>query len=341
MPSPSRRQEMTRFDMTRSPCLRPLLLLTLVLAALSCASIAAEGSSPPVGRLAAALQPFVDNHLLAGAVVMVATTDKLLDVEAVGYADLAARKPMRTDCLFWIASQSKPIAAAAVMMLVDESPVNGYRLKLDDPVEKYLPEFAGQMVAAERDKEHVLLRKPHRPISVRDVLSHTSGLPFSTPIEKPTLDLFPLACRVRSYAMTPLDFEPGSKNQYSNAGVNTAARIVEVVGKLPYERFLDERLFKPLGMKDTTFPPDERAASTAGQGLPARQARPGGMSHRPASLSLGRSAAAADARGRPVLDGRRPFPFLPDVRPQRQLQRPADSLRGRRPRDDDAATGLS
>ena len=90
---------------------------------------------------------------------------------------------------------------------------------------------------------------------MRDVLSHTSGLPFSTPIEKPTLDLFPLACRVRSYAMSPLAFEPGAENQYSNAGINTAARIVEVVSKLPYERFLDERLFKPLGMKDTTFPP--------------------------------------------------------------------------------------
>jgi CubicO group peptidase (beta-lactamase class C family) len=236
--------------MTRSSFLRQLLLLTLAATGSSSRTSVAADDSSPGGRLAAALQPFVDNHLLAGAVVMVASKDKVLDVEALGFADVAARRPMRTDCMFWIASQSKPITAAALMMLVDEG-----KVKLDDPVEKYLSEFAGQMVVAERDKEHVLLRKPRHPITVRNVLSHTSGLPFSTPIEKPTLDLFPLACRVRSYAMSPLDFEPGSKNQYSNAGLNSAGRIVEVVSGMSFERFLDERLFKPLGMKDTTFRP--------------------------------------------------------------------------------------
>ena len=225
-------------------------MTALARAAPSRLSTAAESSPATGGRLAAALQPLVDSHVLAGAVVMVASKDKVLDVEAVGYANIAAQKPMRTDCIFWIASQSKPITAAALMMLVDEG-----KVKLDDPVEKYLPEFAGQMVVAERAKEHVLLRKPKHPITVRNVLSHASGLPFATPIEKPTLDLYPLACRVRSYAMTPLDFEPESKNQYSNAGINTAGRIVEVVSGLPLERFLDERLFKPLGMKDTTFRP--------------------------------------------------------------------------------------
>ena len=126
--------------------------------------------------MAAVLQPFVDSHTLAGAVMLVADKNKVLDVEAVGYADIAAKKPMQTDCLFWIASQSKPITATALMMLVDEG-----KVKLDDPVEKYLPEFKGQMVVAERDKEHVLLRKPKHPITVRNVLSHTSGLPFESP----------------------------------------------------------------------------------------------------------------------------------------------------------------
>lgn len=203
--------------------------------------------------MAAALQPFVDSHTLAGAVVLVGTKDKLLDVEAVGYADIAAQKPMQTDCLFWIASQSKPITAAAVLMLVDEG-----KVKLDDPVEKYLPEFQGQMVIAERDTNHILLKKPKHPITVRNVLSHASGLPFASPIERPTLDLYPLETRVRSYAMLPLDFEPESKNQYANAGINTAGRIVEVVSGMPFEKFLEERLFKPLGMKDTTFWPSGR-----------------------------------------------------------------------------------
>jgi len=125
-------------------------------------------------------------------------------------------------------------------------------------VEKYLPEFKGQWVKAEADSEHQLLKKPVHPITVRNVLSHTSGLPFSSPIEYPTLDVLPLAARVRSYAMLPLEFEPDSKYSYSNAGINTAGRIIEVVSGMPYERFLDERLFKPLGMKDTTFWPTEK-----------------------------------------------------------------------------------
>ena len=200
--------------------------------------------------LVAAARPFVDRHELAGAVMLVADRDRVLALESVGLADREANSPMRGDSLFWIASQSKPITAAACMMLVDEG-----RVGLDDAVEKYLHEFHGQMVTVERDEEHLLSRRAARPITVRDVLSHTSGLPFKSALEEPTLDLFPLVARVRSYAMTPLDFEPGTDFQYSNAGINTAARIIEVVAGMPFEEFLNERLFKPLGMKDTTFWP--------------------------------------------------------------------------------------
>jgi CubicO group peptidase (beta-lactamase class C family) len=200
----------------------------------------------------AALQPFVDRQELAGAVMLVANKGKVLSHGAVGFADIGRNQPMRPDSLFWIASQSKPITGAALMMLIDEGKIN-----VDDPVEKYLPEFHGQMVVAKKDGDQVLLKKPARPITVKDVLSHTSGLPFRSALEVPTLDRLPLADRVRSYAMTPLDFEPGTKYQYSNAGINTAARIIEVVSGLSFEQFLDERMFKPLGMKDTTFWPDE------------------------------------------------------------------------------------
>jgi len=169
----------------------------------------------------------------------------------VGYADIAAKKPMRTDDLFWIASQSKPITATALMMLVDEG-----KVCVDDPVEKYLPEFKGQMVVAEQDQNHVLLKRPKHPITVKNVLSHTSGLRAISPVERPTLDLLPLRAAVKSYAMLPLLFEPDSKYQYSNAGINTAGRIIEVLSGMPYEEFLDKRLFGPLGMKDTTFWPN-------------------------------------------------------------------------------------
>jgi CubicO group peptidase (beta-lactamase class C family) len=201
-------------------------------------------------QIAAALQPFVDRHELAGAVALVATKDKVLSVDTVGYADVGAKTPIKADGIFWIASMSKPITGAAVMMLVDEG-----KISLDDPVEKYLPEFKGQMVVVEKDADHVLLKKPVHPITVRNVLSHTSGLDFKTPLEDPTLDMQPLRDRVRGYAMSPLLFQPDSNYKYSNAGINTAARILEVVSGMSYEEFMDKRLFAPLGMKDTTFWP--------------------------------------------------------------------------------------
>jgi len=202
--------------------------------------------------IAEAIQPAVDRGLIAGAVVLAATKDRVLALEAYGHADLAAQKPMATDTLFWIASMTKPMTCTALMMLVDEGKVN-----VDDPVEKYLPEFAGQMMIAEKGDAHVLLKKPSHPIRVSEILSHTSGLAFSAPIEKPTFDLLRLRDSVRAHAMLPLEFEPGTKYQYSNAGTNTVGRIVEVVSGMPYEVFMDRRIFGPLGMDHTTFWPTE------------------------------------------------------------------------------------
>ncbi len=229
-----------------------LVLLTIVVplpARLARADApAAEGGK----AIAAALQPFVDSHTLAGAVFLVANKDKVLCLDAVGYADVAAKKPIGTDATFWIASMSKPMTATGLMILVDEGKVN-----VDDPVEKYLPEFKGQMVAVEQDDEHALLKRPAHPILVRNVLSHTSGLPFMSRVQH-KIDEFPLAETTITYALSNLKFQPDSKYEYSNAGINTAGRIIEVVSGMPYERFMDERLFKPLGMKDTTFWPNEQ-----------------------------------------------------------------------------------
>jgi CubicO group peptidase (beta-lactamase class C family) len=226
----------------------PCLLLVLLAGPVLSGPLQAQVSESS----AAVLRPFVEKHELAGAVALVAGKDKVLSVEAVGFADVEGAKAMQTDAVFWIASQSKGITAAAVMMLVDEGKVS-----LDDAVEKYLPEFRGQMVVVEKDAEQTLLRKPSHPITVREVLSHVSGLPFRSAVEEPTLDGLPLAAAVRSYAMTPLQTEPGTHYQYSNAGINTAARIIEVVTGTKYEDFMDQRLFQPLGMKDTTFWPNE------------------------------------------------------------------------------------
>jgi CubicO group peptidase (beta-lactamase class C family) len=234
----------------------PTRLLNLIWLATLVFGLTQARAEPPGftsrSPIAAALQPFVDSHSLAGAVTVVADKDKVIDLEAVGFADIAAKKPMQTDMVFWIASQSKPITAAALMMLVDEGKVH-----LDDPVAKYLSEFKDQWLVAEQDKDRLVLKKPKHPITVRNILSHTSGMPFASVMEQPTLDGLPLRDAVRSYAMTPLQFEPDAKYMYSNAGINTAGRIIEVVSGMPYEEFLDKRLFEPLSMKDTIFWPNE------------------------------------------------------------------------------------
>lgn len=230
---------------------RPMSLpLAAIVLAITVAPAVPTLGQPP--RFAAVLQPFVDDDSLAGAVVLVTTKDGVLARESVGHADIAAGRAMPVDAVFWIASMSKTITAAAVMALVDDGSVS-----LDDPVEKHLPEFRGQMLAAYKDDSTLLLRKPRHPITIRNVLSHTSGLPFASSIEHPTLDGRPLREATVSYALTPLLFEPGTGYLYSNAGINTAGRIIEVVSGVPFDRFVDDRLFRPLGMTDTTFWPTE------------------------------------------------------------------------------------
>jgi CubicO group peptidase (beta-lactamase class C family) len=228
------------------PRIAGVLLLGLILAALT--PIEANDKPPPPKSIADALKPYVDRHELAGAVTLVADKDKVLSLEAVGYADVSASRPMLVEMIFWIASMSKPITAAALMVLVDEG-----KVKLDDPVEKYLPEFKDLKVG----KDPKDLQKASHPITIREVLSHTSGLKFGSPEESPTIDVLPLKDAVASYPKMPLLFQPGTGYSYSNAGINTAGRIIEVVSGMAYEDFLDKRLFVALGMKDTTFWPSE------------------------------------------------------------------------------------
>ena len=214
------------------------------------------------------LQPLVDNHTIAGAVTLVATKDHTVYLQPTGLRDLAAKTPMPPDALFWIASVSKPITAAAFMMLVDEGKVN-----LNDPVEKYLPEFKGQKVYRSRPDPKQTSPAPAKPsqfvpadhpILVREILSHTSGLPFKSAAQPGALDLLPLKNAVRTYAAEPLLFQPFTDYSYSNEGLNTAARIIEVVSGMPYEQFMQKRLFDPLGMSDTTFwPSAEQTARIA------------------------------------------------------------------------------
>ena len=137
--------------------------------------------------LAERLAPFVDAHALAGAVTVVATSNAVLQTDAVGYADVANSRPMKPDALFWIASQSKAMTAAALMVLVDEG-----KVKLDDPVTKYIPQFKNPWVVQEVASNRMALARAATPVTVRRMLSHTSGMPFSSEVESPHLDSLPL-----------------------------------------------------------------------------------------------------------------------------------------------------
>lgn len=205
---------------------------------------------PTVTPVSSAMQAFVDKHELAGAVTLVWRGDQLICHEAVGYQDLETKTPMAKDSLFWIASMTKPITAMGVMMLIEEG-----KLSLDDPVAKHLPEFRGQMLLKEKTADQIVLVKPARAITIKDLMTHTSGLVGKSPLDEEALDVLTLKEAVMTYALSPLQFEPGSKWSYCNPGINTLGRLIEVASGEEYAKFMDKRFFKPLKMKDTTFWP--------------------------------------------------------------------------------------
>ena len=202
-------------------------------------------------RLHDVLSPFVESGKVAGVVASVSDANGLLAEVALGYADIGVRRKMTQDSIFWIASQTKPITATAIMMLVDDGLVN-----LDEPAEVKLPELLDLWVVDSREENRLHLARPARSLTLRDLLTHTSGMPFASKVESPTLDRLPLENAVYSYAATPLDAQPGVRYAYSNAGINTAARVLEVATGQPYEDFLLDRLLSPLEMDDTTFWPN-------------------------------------------------------------------------------------
>jgi CubicO group peptidase (beta-lactamase class C family) len=229
-----------------------IFLLTAVLAIT--ANLAAGDEPPASPEVTAAMQPYLDSYKLAGVIGIIA--DKNGEVHyrnILGYADVEGKKPMREDNVFWIASMTKMFAGASIMMLVDEGKVS-----LDDPVTRFIPQLEKWMVVEERDQSHVLLRALVRPVTVRHLLSHTSGLAGMSELQQVTgADSTPLKARALSSVTGPLQWQPGEKYAYGNQGMNIAARIVEIVSGMPYEEFLQKRFFDPLGMTETTFWPSE------------------------------------------------------------------------------------
>ncbi|MDB5343341.1 MAG: estB 1 [Schlesneria sp.] len=230
------------------------ITLCLTLIALTATAFAADPEPPVSPEVTAAMQPYMDQYKLAGVIGIVADkTGKVHYKNLLGYADVEAKTPISEDNVFWIASMSKMFAGASIMTLVDEGKVS-----LDDPVTKFIPQLNKWMVVQEKDESHVLLTRPTQPVTIRHVLSHTSGLTGSSELQQAAgADSAPLKARALSSVTGPLQWQPGDKYAYGNQGMNIAARIVEIVSDMPYEEFLQKRFFDPLGMTETTFWPSE------------------------------------------------------------------------------------
>lgn len=197
-------------------------------------SVLADG--PKLSGVGPAMQKMIAKNEIAGAVTTVVTKDQVLHLESTGYADVASKRPMTPDALFWIASMTKPVTATAILMLQDEG-----KLSVSDPVAKYIPEFANLKTPS---------GKPAN-LTIRQILTHTSGLGEASGPEaqqaKTLADLVPL------WLAAPMQYEPGARWKYTQSGINAAARIVEVVSGMTFDAFLQQRLFDPLGMKNTAF----------------------------------------------------------------------------------------
>ncbi len=206
------------------------------------------------GTVEEAFAPYDKATDIPGAVSAEVTFPDEPRFACTGYADIKAKRPMTPDSLFWIASNTKGVAAALLLTFVDEG-----KISLSDPVEKYLPEFARIRVADKSAPGGS--RPPKTKPTIRQILSHTSGLPF---FPKMPIDQWPMRLLASIAADTPLAHAPGAKYCYSNWGIDVAMAVVEVVGRKPWDVLLQERILGPLGMKDTTFfPSDEQMSRLA------------------------------------------------------------------------------
>lgn len=208
-----------------------------------CTSVQDRGASvqsPQTAKIDQAMQTFVDQGKLSGAVTLVADDRHILHLSAVGRCDINNDLPMGTDTIFWVASMTKPMTSTAIMMLQDQG-----KLSNDDPVSKYIPEFAALKTPS---------GKPAN-LTLRHLLTHTSGLaevPKEQMHEARTLaELIPMVLAL------PMKFEPGTKWDYCQSGINTLGRVIEIVSGQSYADFMRQRLFDPLGMTDATFYPNK------------------------------------------------------------------------------------
>lgn len=252
---------------------RGLLFIALLTSPTLCAVVAAQElpaarqsgtglSAQPLERIAPEMQKYIDDGRVAG-MVMVARHGQIAYSRALGYANLEKRTPLRTDALFRTASTRKPLLAAATMVLVDDG-----RLRLDDPVSKYIPSFAHVRVFAGGTAARPVLAVPARPITIRHLLTHTSGLaggygdhPVNATFQREILDRprRTLAAYCDALAAVPLEFSPGEQWQYSRS-FEVVARVLEVVSGQPLELFLRGQFLNRLDAESVSIDVNEATA---------------------------------------------------------------------------------
>src|ERR1700735_1974942 len=222
------------------------------------ASAESEGmSAERLARLSAGMKELVDSGRLAGVVTMVSRHGKVVEFDAAGKRDIAANSPMQKDSIFRIYSMSKPITGVALMMLFEEG-----KWQLNDPVAKYVPEFAGLKVYGTDAGGNMVLNDQTHPMTMRELMSHTCGFTYgffsNTPVDKLQRDADLLNVNntleefIKRVAKLPLNSQPGSEWHYS-ISVDIQGYIVQKLSGMPFEEFLDKRIFKPLNMADTGF----------------------------------------------------------------------------------------
>jgi CubicO group peptidase (beta-lactamase class C family) len=246
--------------------------LVIVIAVLALAPVAAEngrdlGKAPPesVGvsaerlkRLDAGMQRFIDEGRLAGVTTLLARRGKIINFNAYGKKDVRAADQVQRDSIFRIYSMTKPISGVAMMMLYEEG-----KWRLDDPVSRYIPEFAKlQVYVGDNPDGTMKLEDARRSMTMREIMTHSAGLGYvlnsanavdRLVIKEQILNpVAPLQTMIDKLAKTPLMAQPGTRWYYSIA-VDVQGYLVEKLSGQPFAEYLQSRLFGPLGMKDTGF----------------------------------------------------------------------------------------
>ena len=239
-----------------------LILLVAVLLPLSSVSAREKVKDSGTNYVREALQKVVDEGILPGA-ISVLYSDGVQETCCIGYADVEAKRPIRTDNVFMQCSQTKGFCGVTMAKLVEE-----VKVSLDDPVSKYLPEFATLWIKETQTDSTIVLKKAHNVLTIRMVLNHTGGFPFECSAKRRDVrgggwsGGGPLRQIASVAAESPILFEPGTQVKYSNTGIDIAAAVIEVVTGMKWEQYLKKTVLDPLGMKSTWFWPTDKQLKT-------------------------------------------------------------------------------